>query len=299
MRGDRALRFGYAKDCTGGSEYFSVSTVDELMGACASQRPLDIVLDGQTNFDLKGKKLYVGSNKTIRGGIGTSILHGELRIQGQHNVELYHLRFRDPVGDGVTVKGSDLVHIMNCTFDAKNAGTTKHGGTADGAVDVVAAPEQGSRVTVAFCRFLRWHKCHLLGWSDAPFDHRIRFTAYRNRYNCGRRLPQVNQAYAHFRNCLIEYEDQCAASYQRASVWMDRCFIHSIKGRESCSEWKSDGKKNGYIGWSGCLYDDCKSVSYEKEKAKRAKAHWDTMPRLPKSWSSAKRIKAEAGMQYK
>ena len=299
---DPALRLGYAHEATGGQggTFYYPHNTQTLIDACEGDHKKTLILDGQTNFDLEGQKLYVGSNTTIMGGIGTSILHGELRIQGEKNVVLYHLRFRDTVGDAITVRNSDLVHCSWITVDNKNAGTNKHGGTADGALDVVDAPSGGSRVTMAFSKIMRHHKAHLIGWSDRENDSKIRLTLYRNYYhNVNRRIPQVNRAWVHMRNCYIWYDDACVASYEKGRVWMDRCFIVSNEGRSPCAEVKSSGKSNGYVGFSGCLYSMTKHYNYKKEKAKAAKNYWWQMPRLSKSWSSAQKIKEQSGMQYK
>ena len=298
MKGNLYFRCGYAKDAVGGAggDIAYPYNFETLNYACADTQPLTIILDPLTDYNLNGQKLYVEGRKTIIGGVGTTIKNGELRIQGVSDVVLHHIRFRDSVGDCVTVKNSDLVHINQCTFDQKNSGSNKAGGTADGAVDVVGG---SGRVTVANSKFLRCHKPHLIGW-DEPGDENIRVTLYRNWYRANRRIPQVNRAWVHVRNCVHDWNDQCCASYAKGRVWVDRCYITSKEGRSPCGGVKSSGKDNGYIGFGGgTLYKNCSPYNYKSTKAKAAKAHWDTMPRLSKSWSSADKIRKAAGMQYK
>ena len=306
MKGDLDFRCGYAKDAIGGEGglFIYPYDIETLIDACELPEPAVIKLDPMTDYNLDGQKLYVEGRKTIIGGVGTTIKNGELRIQGVKDVVIYHIRFRDPVGDCITVRNSDLVHIHQCTFDQGTSGTVKHGGKADGAVDIVGwTGTTNSRVTVAKCRFWNYHKCHLIGYSQPEYnDNLLRVTLYRNwyRYKCNRRMPQVNRAWVHMRNCFIQWNDQCAASYVKGRVYMDRCYIESMEDRPYCGEYKRSGKPSGYISFGGgCQYKDCKPVYNGKTAAKQAKAHWDTMPRLSKSWSSAKKVKDWSGMQYR
>ena len=305
MKGDLNFRCGYAKDAVGGEggEAVHPSNYEALRYFCGLVEPLTIILDPMTDYNLNGQKLYVEGRKTIIGGVGTTIKNGEMRIQGVKDVVIYHIRFRDPVGDCITVRNSDLVHIHQCTFDQGTSGSNKSGGKADGAVDIVGwTGATTSRVTVAKCRFWKFHKCHLIGYSQPEYnDNLLRVTLYRNyyRYKCNRRMPQCNRARVHVRNCYMQWNDQCVASYTGARVWVDRCYIESIKGREYCGEYeRSHG--NGYLGFGGgTIYKNCKPRNNNKTKAKAAKAHWDTMPRLDSKWRSAEKVKQWSGMQFK
>lgn len=300
-KGDKFFRCGYAKDATGGEggEWVYPQTTAELITHLASPDSRYIILGAVQDYNLEGRTVFCRSNKTIIGDVGSTIKRGELRIQDASNVVIYHVRFRDPVGDCITVRNSDLVHINQCTFDQGTSGSNKSGGKADGAVDIVGCDREQMRVTVANSKFLRFHKAHLIGWDQAS-DARILATLYRNWYRANRRIPQCNRSMTHIRNCVMDWQDECCASYAKAHLWVDRNFITDKRGKgRYCGKYKSSTKDNGYIGFSGNLYKNCKPKDNKKSKAKAAKAHWDTMPRLSKSWSSAQKIRNESGMLYR
>ena len=292
MKGSLEWRGGYAKAATGGlgGPIVFAEDVDELFAYLKDDNPRKVVLRPYTNYDFRGKTLRCGSNKTLIGDVGSSIIRGEFRIQGEKNVIVYHVRFRDPHGDCLVSRDSDLVHVTWCTFDQGTVGTNKHGGKADGAFDVVG---WAGRHTFAFNRVLRFHKVHLFGWSrEQSADMRI--TCYRNWYKGNRRIPQCNGGYIHMRNNVVDWYDACAASYDKAHVWYDTCRIDSRKKKSPCGEYKRSGKPNGYLAFSGCTYVNCKYAEYKKDRAKLAKREFEDLTRT-KNWS---RIKKEAGMKY-
>ena len=296
MRGHIDLKFGVAAAATGGAGGFQMvaRTTDELIALARRPDAGTIYLASGTHYEMKGRTIRVTSNKTIIGGVGSTIVQGSVRVEDARNVVLYHFRCLNPVGDGIVVRNSDLVHISWVTVDGKGGSNNKAGGKQDGAIDIVDSPSSGCRVTIAYCRVLRWHKAFLIGWSKdtgGTYDDRIRVTIYCCRIRANRRIPQVNRARVQLRSNWIRWRDQCSASYRGANVWHEKGTIEyqGTKSRPYCGEFKDGGR----IGFSGNTYIDCRWLDKDKEDAKIAKMGAAGMPRQSKA-----HIKANAGYQH-
>ncbi|MGY4911377.1 pectate lyase family protein [Micromonospora aurantiaca (nom. illeg.)] len=167
--------------------------------------------------------LQVGSNKTILGNPGATIVGCGLNVSEQHNVIIRNLTFRDWNDDAVNVQsGSTNVWIDHNTLS----------NGYDGAVDI----KRGSDfVTVSWNRFFNHNKTMLLGHSDGNGGQDIghlRVTYHHNWFDATtQRHPRVRfgnpvHVYNNYYNSNGGYG---VASTMNAGVLVEGNYFENVK----------------------------------------------------------------------
>ncbi|MCK2213450.1 right-handed parallel beta-helix repeat-containing protein [Actinomadura sp. ATCC 31491] len=165
---------------TGGGSGASttVSTAAALTSALTSATPV-VRVSGTINCS---GMLKVGSNKSVIGNAGATIVGCGLNVASASNVIIRNLTFRNWNDDGINVQYSTRVWIDHNSFS----------NGYDGAVDIKRASDY---VTVSWNKFFDHDKTMLLGHSDSNGGEdrgHLRVTYHHNWFNgTNQRHPRV------------------------------------------------------------------------------------------------------------
>lgn len=163
--------------------------------------------------------ISVGANTTIDGRYGSLELIGNgLMIWNASNVIVTNVKISNSAIDGISIAyAADMIWIDQCTVQR----------SIDGNIDRTHAGAGVSRITVSRCRLHGAHKCCLFGLAanKGNVDTGIRATFYKTWFCNNERNPKILQGVAQVANCVIEYRDYGAGSFDGAHVWIDRCIF--------------------------------------------------------------------------
>ena len=146
---------GFGQYATGGAggAIVTVSTAADFNTYVKSTLPYIVQVSGTIDLTPIGYKVYITSNKTIRGINSSSKIIGNLAFQQYaNNVIIERLTITNPTiseiySDGISVKENVTnVFITHCTFYD----------CGDGCLDIT---EESDNVTVSWCKFY-YDKCN-------------------------------------------------------------------------------------------------------------------------------------------
>ncbi|MBN1788388.1 MAG: PASTA domain-containing protein [Sedimentisphaerales bacterium] len=255
---------GWASENGGvtGGEGGTVVTVDNVTDFntyITATGPYIVQVSGTINLSSIGYKVYITSDKTIKGVNADSTIIGNLAFQQYaSNVIIRDLNITNPTSgednsDGISVKENvSNVWITKCTFYD----------CGDGSVDVT---EESDFVTVSWCKFYYVNQTshryvNLIGHSDTNYDDRghLRVTMHHNWYstNCTERMPRVRFGQVHFYNNYIYApgNNYCVRPAVEAQVLVENNYF------QQADEPIEDYDASALVEAHNNIYDNCTNI---------------------------------------
>ncbi|WP_246148088.1 pectate lyase family protein [Nonomuraea turkmeniaca] len=207
----------------------TVNSASALVTAAAGTNPAVIRVSGTiTCSDM----VRVGSNKTIVGNTGATIVGCGLHVRRAANVIIRNLTFRGWNDDAVSVEGSTRVWVDHNTMS----------NGYDGAIDIKHASDY---VTVSWNHIFDHDKAMLLGHSDdngAADTGHLRVTYHHNRLETVQRNPRVrfgNPVHV-YNNYYVANPGYGVASTENAGVLVEGNYFENVPDPFHRGEGSSD-----------------------------------------------------------
>ncbi|KAH8672484.1 pectin lyase fold/virulence factor [Ilyonectria robusta] len=228
-----ACDIGYASTnggTTGGSggTTTTVSSLSEFSSAAEADEAYVIVVEGEISG---GAKIRVGSDKTIVGNAGASLVGVGLYIKDVSNVIVRNLAISKVVadnGDAIGIQASTNVWVDHCDLSSdRDNGKDFY----DGLLDITHAADW---VTVSNTYFHDHYKNSLVGHSDSNADEdtgALHVTYANNKWaNVGSRCPSVRFGTAHiFNNYYADVETSGVNTRMGAEVLVESTQFENVK----------------------------------------------------------------------
>jgi pectate lyase len=245
---------GFGQYATGGAggAIVTVTTAADFNTYVKSTSPYIIQVSGTINLTPIGYKVYITSNKTIRGINSSSKIIGNLAFQQYaNNVIIERLTITNPTigedhSDGISVKENVTnAFITHCSFYD----------CGDGCLDTT---EESDNVTVSWCKFYyvsqsAHNNVCLVGHVDTNYDDRgkLHVTFHHNWWStkCMERMPRVRFGRAHVYNNYYSCTNNtyCVGVGVECQIRLENNYFDSVK--ETWRNWSSAGIQ-GLIGWN-------------------------------------------------
>lgn len=228
-----ACDIGYASTnggTTGGSggTTTTVSSLSEFSSAAEADEAYVIVVEGEISG---GAKIRVGSDKTIVGNAGASLVGVGLYIKDVSNVIVRNLAISKVVadnGDAIGIQASTNVWVDHCDLSSdRDSGKDYY----DGLLDITHASDW---VTVSNTHFHDHYKNSLVGHSDSNADEdtgTLHVTYANNKWaNVGSRCPSVRFGTAHiFNNYYADVDTSGVNTRMGAEVLVESTQFENVK----------------------------------------------------------------------
>jgi pectate lyase len=246
---------GYGANVTGGAggPVVTVSTAADFKTYVELAGTRIVQVSGTINLTPIGYKVYIASNKTIRGIDTNSKIIGNLAFQQYaNNVIIERLTITNPTygedhSDGISVKENVTnVFITHCTFYD----------CGDGCLDTT---EESDFITVSWCKFyyvaLSVHNnvC-LVGHVDTNTDDigKLHITFHHNWWStkCMERMPRVRYGRAHVYNNYYSCTSNtyCVGVGVGCQIRLENNYFDNVN--QTWKSWNTAGYTPGRIGWN-------------------------------------------------